>query len=627
MNRNNRKLPFSKAVSLNNRAWGIWWKLCPGLFFSFFLSGLCAGLSPYAAIWLSARIITELSGDQNPEVLVRLVGAQLAVTAFLTFLEGILNRLKRYYTDCAGCLYDRIYTDKLCSLDYHQIDTQSTYDLYSRIRQDDKWSSLGIHESMILFDKCITGAIGVLGGIILTVPLFLSPVPRAAGSLALLNHPLCGILIPGFMLSVAVLSPVCAGRVQAYWTRYASETRFGNRLADFYVSAARDRKRAPDMRMYRQQEHISGLYMERYNPFGLSSRIVRWARGPMGMWAALSQCMSVILTSAVYGFVCLKAWAGAFGLGQVTLYTGAITLQFAAISRLFDAFGRMAANGSFLETAYEFLDIPNTMYQGSLTTEKRSDRQYDIEFRDVSFRYPGTKEYALRHVSMRFPIGSRLAVVGMNGSGKTTFIKLLCRLYDPDEGEILLNGIDIRKYKYEDYINLFSVVFQDFKLFSLPLGENIAASSCPDEDRASGALQKAGFTNWKTVMPQGLSTCLYKDLDSHGVEISGGEAQKIAIARALYKDAPFIILDEPTAALDPVAEADIYQRFAAITGDRTAVCISHRLSSCRFCDKILVFHKGTIVQQGSHEQLAADTAGIYHELWNAQAQYYRLNKT
>ena len=293
------------------------------------------------------------------------------------------------------------------------------------------------------------------------------------------------------------------------------------------------------------------------------------------------------------------------------------------LADLMNVFGRMRSNGSFLERTYEFLDIPNTMYRGSLTTEKRSDRKYEVEFRDVSFRYPGTEEYVLRHVNMKFPVGSRLAVVGMNGSGKTTFIKLLCRLYDPSEGEILLNGIDVRKYRDEDYRRLFSVVFQDFQLFSLPLGENIARGREYDPGRARECLEKAGFGDWTRVFGRGMDTWLYGDLDEAGVLVSGGEAQKIAIARALYKDAPFMVLDEPTAALDPVAEAEIYERLHDIAGDRTAVYISHRLASCKFCDRIAVFHQGEMVQMGSHEELMADKGGMHERLWGAQAGYYQ----
>ncbi len=213
-------------------------------------------------------------------------------------------------------------------------------------------------------------------------------------------------------------------------------------------------------------------------------------------------------------------------------------------------------------------------------------------------------------------------LVATPGSGKTTFIKLLCRLYDPTEGQILLNGIDIRKYNYNDYMNIFSVVFQDFQLICQPLGANVAGSMEYDRDRAKKALIDAGFGDRLATLERGLDTMLYKDLSEDGVDISGGEAQKIAIARALYKDAPFIILDEPTAALDPIAEAEIYSKFDEIAGDKTAIYISHRLSSCKFCDEIAVFHEGAVIQQGTHDELVADESGKYYELWHAQAQYY-----
>ena len=313
---------------------------------------------------------------------------------------------------------------------------------------------------------------------------------------------------------------------------------------------------------------------------------------------------------------------GAFGVGSVTQYVGAVTALTGSISELIKAYGWLYNNTPYMKVAHEYLDIPNNMYQGCLTTEKRADRQYDVEFRNVSFKYPGSEKYALKNVNMKFKVGNRLAVVGENGSGKTTFIKLLCRLYDPTEGEILLNGIDIRKYSYRDYMDIFSVVFQDFQLISQPLGANVAGAVEYDRERAKKALVDAGFGDRLSTLDKGQDTMLYRDLSDEGIDVSGGEAQKIAIARALYKDSPFIILDEPTAALDPIAEAEIYSKFNDIAGDKTAIYISHRLSSCKFCDEIAVFHEGAVIQQGSHEALVADKSGKYYELWNAQAQYY-----
>ena len=210
----------------------------------------------------------------------------------------------------------------------------------------------------------------------------------------------------------------------------------------------------------------------------------------------------------------------------------------------------------------------------------------------------------------------------MNGSGKTTMIKLLCRLYDPTEGIITLNGVDIKEYRYDEYLGIFSVVFQDFTLLDFTLGQNIASDAKFDMDETNKILHKSGAGELLNTLPQGLDTYIYKRFDENVVEISGGEAQKIALARALYKNTPFIILDEPTATLDPISEFEIYSNINEIASGKTVVFISHRLSSCRFCDDIAVFNKGELVQRGNHDTLVNDKEGMYHVLWNAQAQYY-----
>ena len=284
----------------------------------------------------------------------------------------------------------------------------------------------------------------------------------------------------------------------------------------------------------------------------------------------------------------------------------------------------LASNTKYVKMYFDFLDIPNRKYQGTLPIEKRDDDKFTIEFQNVSFRYPGSSKYVLKNFSIKFNIGERLAVVGKNGSGKTTFIKLLCRLYDPTEGEIFLNGIDIRKYNYKEYISLFSVVFQDFKIPAFPLGQNVAASIEYDKVKAEDALKRAGLRGLLSKLPFGLDTPVYKDFDNRGVDISGGEAQKVAIARALYHDTPFVILDEPTAALDPLAEYEIYSRFDELVGTKTAVYISHRLSSCQFCNDILVIDKGKAVQRGNHNELIKEKDGLYYKLWNTQAKYYKV---
>lgn len=257
---------------------------------------------------------------------------------------------------------------------------------------------------------------------------------------------------------------------------------------------------------------------------------------------------------------------------------------------------------------------------GSIPVEKRLDGEYEIAFQDVSFRYPGSEEMILKHVNCKIKMKDKLALVGENGAGKTTFVKLLCRLYEPTEGVITLNGIDIRKYREEEYRELFGVVFQDFKLFAFPMWQNLVTSYERDDARIRDCLERAGAAEFAGKLPEGMDTLLFKDREG-GVDISGGEAQKLAIARALYKDAPFVVLDEPTAALDPISEAEVYTRFHEMVKDKTSIYISHRMASCRFCDDIVVFEDGRIVERGSHEELLA-RQGQYAGMWHAQAKYY-----
>lgn len=620
-NNTNKKTSFAAAFKNNLRAWKILFKPCKGAFVSIFLSAFTAAASPLVTIWFSAQLLNELAGSRNPAALRNWVLLTLGATAGIMLLNAILQHWREAEESTFYANMQSVFGKKRLDMDFPNADSQRVYELQSQIWQSQNFTGYGLRQSIEIFRSGCNALFQIIGGIGLSLGLFFAKIPQASG-LGFLNSPLFTVGFIALLFAAALAAPVCATKGNSYWERNDEQGTFGNRVFGYFSSASSNRARMADMRFYKQQA-IAEYYLEKNNTFSMKSTFAQYAKGPMGLLIALSSCVSAFLTGLIYLLVCIKAWAGAFGLGTATQYIGSVTSFFGGFSELMKCIGVMRINSSFLDTVFELLDTPNTMYQGSLTTEKRSDIQYDVEFRDVSFKYPGSEAYALRHVNMKFKVGSRLAVVGMNGSGKTTFIKLLCRLYDPTEGEILLNGINIRKYRYDDYMKIFSVVFQDFQLLALPLGQNVAASQTYDAARVLDCLNKAGFGEKLAKMPHGLDTYLYKSVDTEGVDVSGGEAQKIAIARALYKDSPFIILDEPTAALDPIAEAEIYSKFDEITGDKTAVYISHRLSSCKFCDEIAVFDSGSVIQQGTHSDLLADESGKYFELWNAQAQYYK----
>lgn len=609
------------AVTIHLRGIKELHKVSSGFFPVLTLHCIVSAITPYITVFFSAQILKELATLRRADILWKWVVASVLGVGIVTILKAVLWR--RYQT-LLNDLWGRkeiLFIHKMFSLDYSEMDKQQNHDLRAQIRQNENWASYGLMRVPEIYEHFVTGVIGILSGIALTISLFASPVPDTAGWLTAMNHPLFILVMGILMVGVSILAGKFTAASTKCWSEFAEEATFGNRLFEHFGFVGTHKERSVDIRMNNQQKLI-GAYWTTIVSFGVTGPFSKMAQGKMGIYASLGVCITTIITGFIYVFTCLKAWGGAFDVGSITQYVGAATAMVDNIFALTGLVGVLEANTDYLEKTFEFLDIPNAMYQGSLTTEKRADRRYEVEFRNVSFQYPGSDIWALRHVNMKFKVGKRLAIVGENGSGKTTFIKLLCRLYDPQEGEILLNGIDIRKYRYDDYMNIFSVVFQDFQLICQPLGANVAGSIHYDRNRVQKALVDAGFGERLASMEKGLDTMIYKKLSEDGVDVSGGEAQKIAIARALYKDAPFIILDEPTAALDPIAEAEIYGKFDKIAGDKTAIYISHRLSSCKFCDEIVVFHEGKVIQQGTHVSLVADTNGKYFQLWNAQAQYY-----
>lgn len=618
------QITVKTALLREFRALKIWNRYSKGMVAKAVVTKVFSKVSMYLPIVLTARFINMLAMKEPAANVVRMVIITLCTTAGLAIVSSLLERiLEKDRGDRFWFLAQKVLADKKADMDFVDADSQKVADLEAQILQNMNWSSWGLFRAAYCFDGLLDAVLSIICGLGLSVSMFVLPVTK--GGFMILNHPLIAVLMVVLMIVNALLSGYFLNFREKAWADYSDEARLGNRIFSAYGWFSQDLSRAMDVRLYRQ-DRITTQYMLNGDIFTERSTLATKFKGKIGILSSFSVAFQSIMAGAIYFFVCAKAWAGVFPIGSATQYITAVTGVFYGISGLISQIEELKSNGVFLEDTYEFLDYPNNMYQGSLTTEKRRDNKYEIEFRNVSFKYPGSNSYALKNVNLKFNIGEKLAIVGMNGSGKTTFIKLLCRLYDPTEGTILLNGIDIRKYRYDEYMNIFSIVFQDFKLFAMPLGENVATSSDYDKEKVLSVLEKAGFGERLEKMSKGLDTHLYKQLDKDGVEISGGEAQKIAIARALYKDAPFIILDEPTAALDPVAEAEIYEKFSEMVDDRTAVYISHRLSSCKFCDEIAVFDEGKVVQKGTHADLLQDTSGKYYELWNAQAQYYNDEK-
>ena len=621
--KNKNSISLNKSISISNRALKIIFKKYPQMVISSILNSIWTAVTPYVGIYLSALIIEELFGSKNPEKLKVLVLITLITEAIIALISALLGKWANTNKSNLYFKFENFYIEKLFKMDFVSLDDIKTHELLSTIKQNQNSAGWGLFNVIYDYESLSTSIFTLLGGLTLTFTLFSSKVPETASRFMFLNHQLFTFGIIIIMIGITLLAPYFSFKGNSYFAKNAANHNLANRMFGFFGWLGYNKELSTDIRMYRQDLLCDKYNTSKTTTFGSKGEFAKIARGPMGLYLSLSAVVSSLFIGVVYLFVCLKSWAGAFGVGMVMQYIASITKVSSGLNSFVRTIGDVKINASFLKLVLEFLDIPNTMYQGSLTVEKRFDSDYEIEFKNVSFKYQTSTDYVLKDININFKVGSKLAIVGMNGSGKTTFIKLLCRLYDPTEGEILLNGINIKKYNYLDYLMIFSVVFQDFKLLALKLGENVSSKTKYDSQKVIDCLIRSGFEKGLEKMNNDLDTYLYKQINENGVNISSGEAQKIALARALFKNSPFIILDEPTASLDPIAEAEIYSKFNEIVGEKTAIYISHRLSSCIFCDEVIVFDKGHIVQKDTHKNLLSDINGKYYELWNAQAQYYK----
>jgi len=604
-----------KNIKLILRGLKVYSKFPKPLLLSITLSSLTQAIVPFINIWFAAQILNELVGTRGQSRLIFLVGLTIGLNLAANLIGSALNRWRAVCASQNWYVERNLTSNKMLTMDYSDVEDPQVQQTYSTINQHHQGMGFGLSTLIRTYESLIGGLIRVVLSVAFAFTLFIYPVPETS-PLVFLNSPLIIVAVLLVLVCNVLLGPLISVKGGMAWVKATDINNRSNRFFGFYCfSMITGTDRAKDMRIYDQQNMIDKTVQEGFDvPAWM--KIASHVDNHDTVNAIITQCTSGI----IYLFVALKAFAGAFPVGNIVQYAGAI-LQFGeGFGSLIMAVGQLVNNNPYLEKVLDFLDTPNKMHKGTRPVDPLGN--CEIEFKNVSFKYPSSEKYALKNLSMKLNVGQRLAVVGMNGSGKTTMIKLLCRLYDPTEGEITLNGINIIEYDYEQYLAIFGVVFQDFELLPFTLGQNVAADVEFDEARVLKNLELAGFGSKLEKMPNGLNTYLYKNFEEDGVEVSGGEAQKIALARAMYKNAPFIILDEPTAALDPIAEYEIYSTFNGIVGEKTAVYISHRLSSCKFCDDIVVFHEGELVQRGNHDILVGNPLGKYRELWDAQSQYY-----
>lgn len=393
-----------------------------------------------------------------------------------------------------------------------------------------------------------------------------------------------------------------------------------------------------DIRLFQMQKPLYRLLQHYTNLLNKQAKTAqnRYARNYI-----IGDALELVQEIIMYGVLFYKVLHADMTVADFTLYLGSAHSASAALNDIFAKVIRINKESLHINDFREFIEskeqgatIEKSDFKKDFEAcEKAYDKKevhswdnsigYQFEFKNVSFQYPGADSYALKDLSITLQAGEKLAIVGLNGAGKTTFVKLLCRLYEPTEGHIYLNGKDIAEYELNEYWELIAPVFQEDEIFAFSIAQNVSMKDkdAQKKEAVDAALAKADLYEKVQSLPKGMDTYLYKNLEDDGVELSGGQKQKLMLARALYKAAPVIVLDEPTAALDAIAEAKSYENFNDIAGGRTCVYISHRLSSTKFCDAIAMFEDGQLVEYGNHESLMYKQ-GKYAELFKIQAQYY-----
>ena len=578
---------------------------------------LTAGI-PYIGVILMTGVVNELTGGQDKKRLLIYVSVALGAT-FLCYICKIFleTKISVGYSRLFSS-HELLLTQKAYAMPYEDLEKSSVRELRDKVSGTIDLSGGGMASLYWDMEVVFTNLCSAGIALVLCVSMLVQ---------------LCRGNAEGPELAVSILGLVVLVIFSAYISCKMTGKRFDVnfevfeegakyiRVGDFYTREYLSTDAgALDSRMFAQEEMVLKESQQHcYEHFAAGKEKELNA---VNRYDGVKLICAAVCGGCVYGLIGWHTLQGTMGIGQVLMQYAAVTGLILALSELAQIWTDLRNNNEHLINFFTFMDLPEEEDEAYTASEEKNYAVKSIRFEGVSFAYPGTERKVLQDISLEIMVGESLAMVGRNGSGKSTLIKLLCGFYEPTEGRILLNDKDIREYPADEYRKYLSTVFQDFAVFAFTLGENVTATGEYSKERVEQALAQAGLAEKYKKLPKGLQQCITNAFEEDGVNLSGGEAQKLAIARALYKDAPIMVLDEPTAALDPYAEAEIYQQFQKLSEGKTLISISHRLSSCRMCDRILVLEDGKMVQTGSHEELLQDKQGPYHEMWEKQAQYY-----
>lgn len=553
-------------------------------------------ISPFALVIFPKFILNEIMTTRRTDYiityLVLMAITDIVINVLVQVTEPVINNRIHYLRSKMGVEFSR----HILYMDYEYLENAKIMDLKQKA-----------------FDFIYSG----LENITFNSQNFLIAAGRIIGYGAIIFN--CNPVI----IIIICLASIFTARLQGKIERYSYETEMEivrpNRQGGYLDFICSDYSHVKDIRFNGITEWVL-KQREKYNEIRLKAfkkicfKYVRFG--------VTTTFINNLLNIMYYLYLIYMLFTQKIMIGDFTMYLNAITNFSKATSDLFIQYARLTQSNLRLGDYIEFMSLNKFVINGVRTMNKKGGHK--IEFRNVSFKYPNAESYSLKNVSVIINPNEKLSIIGENGAGKTTFIKLLLRIYTPTEGKIFLDGVDINEIVYEDYIDFFSVVFQDYHLFAFSIKENIAFQAAELEDNAIvvDLLDKVGLGDKIRKLKNGIDTGLSKQLDDDGTDISGGEKQKIAIARAIYRNSPIVILDEPTSALDPFAEYEIYKAYDKLIDGRTSLFISHRMASTRLSDRILVFSSGELIECGTHDELI-QAGGTYNKMFTIQAEHYR----
>lgn len=579
------------------------WKISPGYILLIFFNALLSGAKIIFNTILPMLLINELIGDRTVSRLLLYGGLIVANNVVMTFLTDSITKYRDVKDEWVQNAMVEKMGERIMNLEYSYLEDPYYLDLKeSAIFAIQNQSAIA--NVIRVFADTLQGFITLAG--LLTILATLGPV-------------LVIVLAIGVIAMLVLFKSASKSMIELMQRIVPI-----NRVYGYYIDVAMEKAVQKDLRLYKMDqlvtEKVVAFSEKSCDEFDKANRLMGIATGGMAVVTELTSAFT-------YGYVGIRTISSIFGpqitLGALTMYvTSAITFSSTVIKFGENIVG-LWQNIQFLQPYNEFMalkeetkDTSGIPFEGEVET---------LEFRNVTFTYPKAEKPVLSNVSFSVHKGEKISIVGLNGAGKSTLVKLICRMYQADSGEILVNGRNIYDYDYLSYMNVISAVFQDYKLFNFSIEENISCRETgADEYRVNYLVEQVGMKEKIDELPEGIASRFGKEYDEEGVELSGGQGQKIAIARALYKKASMVILDEPASALDPIAEAEIYEKFNSLVEDKTAIYISHRMSSSVFCDKILIIDGGTVSDFDTHENLMKKTDSLYYKLFHSQAENYKL---